>query len=342
MTRQLIASFIVSFAATVAIGYFLVPWLRRIKAGQSIREDGPVWHMSKSGTPTMGGLMFILGMGIACVTAGFTLMRERDYGHIYLFLFSVCYGAVGFIDDYEKLRKKQNLGLTASSKFLLQLTVALAFVILLRLNGYLTANLFIPFVNVTIPLPEPLYLGFASFVIVGTVNAVNLTDGLDGLASGTTIPVAVFYTLICCYWGREYLSLGVFAASLTGGLCGFLIYNFNPAKIIMGDTGSLFLGGAVCALAFALDMPVILAPLGIIYVIEVLSDILQVTVFKLTKDEKGEGKRLFKMAPFHHHLEMGGWSGRKWTEKEVFVLFTGVSAIMAIVCFMAVRGRYGL
>ena len=337
MTVKLIAAFVLAFIISALTGYFLVPYLRRIKAGQAIREDGPVWHMSKSGTPTMGGIMFILAVAAVCVTVGFDEMLKGNYVHIFVLVFSLIFGAIGFLDDYEKLRKKQNLGLTAKKKFLLQLVVAIAFVFLLRNFGHLTPNLYIPFVNKSVPIPEAVYVIFAAFVIVGTVNSVNLTDGVDGLATGTSIPVFIAYSTICVAWGQEFTALGIFAAGLTGGLLGFLIYNFNPAKVFMGDTGSLFLGGAVCAMAFAMDMPLILIPLGFMYIIETLSDIIQVTYFKCT-----HGKRIFRMAPFHHHLEMGGWTGKKWKEKELFCLFTGISACTALLSFFAVCGRYGL
>ena len=186
-------------------------------------------------------------------------------------------------------------------------------------------------------MPEWLYFVFAAFVIVGTVNAVNLTDGVDGLATGTSMPVCLFFVAVSFAWGREYLELGIFASALLGGLMGFLVYNFNPAKVFMGDTGSLFLGGAVAAMAFAYDMPLILITVGIMYIIETLSDIIQVGYFKLS-----HGKRVFKMAPFHHHLEMGGWTGKKWSEKELFVLFTGISLAFAVISFIGVFQRYAM
>ncbi|MGI6029312.1 MAG: phospho-N-acetylmuramoyl-pentapeptide-transferase [Candidatus Heteroscillospira sp.] len=337
MTIKLITAFVLAFIVSSGIGYFLVPYLRRIKAGQAIREDGPVWHMSKSGTPTMGGLMFIAAVSVVCITVGFGEMLSGNYVHIFVLAFSLIFGAIGFLDDYEKLRKKQNLGLTAKKKFLLQLVVAIAFIFLLRNFGHVTPNLYIPFAGKTIPVPETVYVIFAAFVIVGTVNSVNLTDGVDGLATGTSIPVFIAYSAICMAWGADYTALGIFAAGLTGGLMGFLIYNFNPAKVFMGDTGSLFLGGAVCAMAFAMDMPLILVPLGFMYIVETLSDIIQVTYFKLS-----HGKRVFRMAPFHHHLEMGGWSGKKWKEKELFCLFTGISVCTALLSFFAVYARYQL
>ena len=291
--------------------------------------------MSKQGTPTMGGLMFIAAIAVVCLSVGFDCMAEGEYGHLFCLAFALVFGAIGFLDDYEKLKKKQNLGLTAKMKFLLQLVAALVFVLLMREIGYVRPNLYIPFSNKVIPMPEWLYFVFASFVIVGTVNAVNITDGIDGLASGTSIPVCLFFVAVTMRWGQNYLELGIFASGLVGGLMGFLVYNFNPAKCFMGDTGSLFLGGAIAAMAFAYDMPMILITLGFIFIIETLSDIIQVTYFKLT-----HGKRVFKMAPFHHHLEMGGWTGKKWSEKELFVLFTGISLAMAIISFIGVYQRF--
>lgn len=248
MTLKLILAFVIAFIVASGIGVFLVPFLRRIKAGQSIKTDGPTWHMSKNGTPTMGGVMFIAAVTVVCLTVGFSSMLGGDYGHIFCLLFALVFGAIGFLDDYEKLKKKQNLGLTAGKKFLLQLVAAVAFIFLMRKFGYVTPNLYIPFWNVSFPIPEPVYVIFAAFVIVGTVNAVNLTDGVDGLATGTSFPVCVFFVAVTMLWGETYLSLGVFASGLAGGLLGFLLYNFNPAKVFMGDTGSLFLGGAIAAI----------------------------------------------------------------------------------------------
>ena len=335
MTGKLILAFLIALAVAALVGRYYVPWLRKIKAGQEIREDGPVWHKSKAGTPTMGGVIFIAGVIVAVFTVGFTALRDGEFGALFVLLFSLFYGAIGFLDDYEKLRKKQNLGLSAKAKFLLQVAVAVALLFLLRLEGYLTPNLYVPFWNVTFPLPEWLYFVLATFIIVGTVNSVNLTDGLDGLATCVTIPVFVCYTAVAFAWGAGFSSLAIFAAGLTGAMFGFLLYNFYPAKCFMGDTGSLFLGGAVCGMAFALDMPLILVPLGIIYIIEALSDIIQVGYFKLS-----HGKRVFKMAPFHHHLEKGGWSGHKWTEKEIVALFTAISVVFAILAFFGCVDRY--
>ncbi len=342
MTIQLIAAFVIAFLISTAFGAWLVPFLRKIKAGQSIKEIGPTWHQSKAGTPTMGGIMFILAVTVVSLTVGWKQMADGDYSHFFVLVFALIYGAIGFLDDFEKLKHKKNLGLTARQKFLLQLLVAILFIYLLSRFGLLRKSvkehcidLYIPYFNKSVAVPELLYVIFAAFVVVGTVNAVNITDGVDGLATGTSLPVFLFYTALCFLWGRRYLGLGVFSAALTGGLLGFLTYNFNSAKVFMGDTGSLFLGGAVVAMAFAYDMPLILVTLGIVFLIETLSDIIQVAYFKLS-----HGKRVFKMAPFHHHLEMGGWTGKKWKEKELFALYTFVSAVFAVLSFLGVSGRF--
>lgn len=337
MTIKLITAFVLAFLFATLFGNYYIPWLRRQKAGQEIKSNGPTWHMAKTGTPTMGGVIFIFAVTFVCLTVGFDGMLHGDFVHIFVLLFALVFGAIGFLDDWEKLKKKQNLGLTAKAKFLLQLVAALVFVLLMRETGFVTSDVYIPFFNVTFHMPEWLYFVFAAFVIVGTVNAVNITDGIDGLAAGTSVPVFLFYVVVAILWGDNYLELGIFASGIVGGLVGFLVYNFNPAKVFMGDTGSLFLGGAVAALAFAYDMPLILITLGIIYILETLSDIIQITYFKLT-----HGKRVFRMAPLHHHLEMGGWTGKKWKEKELFVLFTGISLAFAVISFIGVFHRYPL
>ncbi len=335
MTIKLITAFVLAFLFATAFGSWYIPWLMKEKARQAIKEDGPSWHMMKNGTPTMGGVMFIAAAVFVCLTVGFDAMLHGNFVHIFVLVFAMVFGAIGFLDDWEKVKKKQNLGLTAKMKFLLQLVAALVFVLLMRQIGYLRPSLYVPFFNVTINMPEWLYFVFAAFVIVGTVNAVNITDGVDGLAAGTSIPVCLFFVVITYRWGEAYLELGIFASALVGGLMGFLLYNFNPAKVFMGDTGSLFLGGAIAAMAFAYDMPLILITLGIIYIVETLSDIIQIFYFKIS-----HGKRVFKMAPFHHHLEMGGWTGKKWKEKELFFLFSGISLAFAIISFIGVCNRF--
>ena len=199
LTRTL-AAFVISLAVTLIVGRFLIPFLRRAKAGQSIKRDGPVWHMSKEGTPTMGGLMFIAGMLAAVLIACIREMREGDWSAPAMLLFAMVQGAIGFTDDLEKIRKHGNQGLTGWQKSMLQLVVAVAFVLLLRYIGYLSPNLYIPFFNTVVPLPEPVYVAFCAFVILGTVNAVNLTDGVDGLVSGVSLPVAVCFAVLAITW----------------------------------------------------------------------------------------------------------------------------------------------
>ena len=247
----------VSFVITVIAGKLLIPALVRLKAGQSIKEIGPTWHMTKQGTPTMGGLMFIIGIGITIVALGWKHMAGGDFAHLYVYLFALVFGLIGYIDDYQKVKHHHNTGLTALQKFVLQLAAAVAFLCLMRYEGMLSPNLYIPFWNTHVVLPWSVYLVFAAFVIVGTVNAVNITDGLDGLSTSVTIPVAVFFSVMAIVWSG-FAQLGTFSAAMLGGLCGFLVYNRYPAKVFMGDTGSLFLGGAVAALAFAYDMPLVL------------------------------------------------------------------------------------
>ena len=325
----IIIACVLSFAVAVAAGKVLIPKLRALKAGQSIREDGPTWHAGKSGTPTMGGLMFIAGIFVSIFATGFYGMRLGDFKHLYIFGFALIFGVIGFIDDYQKVKHHQNLGLTALQKFALQLAAAVAFLCLMRYEGMLTPNLYVPFVHTHIILPWTVYMIFAAFVIVGTVNAVNITDGIDGLAASVTIPVGLFFAVVATWW-PNYDQLGIFSGALVGGLLGFLVYNFHPAKVFMGDTGSLFLGGTVAALAFAYDMPLILVPVGFVYICETMSDIIQVAYFKLT-----HGKRIFKMAPLHHHFELCGWS-----EVKLVAVFTTVSALCCILAAFGVMGRY--
>jgi len=327
MELRMLLVFLISLLVTVAAGFVLIPYLRRASAGQSIREDGPVWHSGKQGTPVLGGLMFIGGIIVTCLTIGYTAVRRGELTHIFILLFGLVFAAIGFLDDYEKLRKKRNLGLRASHKLALQAVAAVAFVLLLHLTGYLHTSLYVPFFNIILSVPVPVYYLFAIFVIVGTVNAVNITDGVDGLAAGVTIPVALWFAVIAFFWGIS--SVGIIAAALAGGLLGFLFFNFHPAKVFMGDTGSLFLGGMVCAMAFAMDIPLILVPLGMVYIVEAMSDIIQIVYFKITK-----GKRVFKMAPIHHHFEMCGWS-----EYKVFSVFTAASTIFAVISYFGIINK---
>lgn len=325
MTRILITA-AVGCALSGLFGYLLLPVLRALKAGQSVREIGPTWHNNKAGTPLMGGLMFIFAV-ILCLVGNLGSMK--DYTVFYVLALSLCFGLVGFLDDFCKVKYKRDLGLTALQKAMLQMAVSAVYLYVLYREGTLTCDIYVPFFNVTFYVHPLVYIFFAMFVMVGCVNAVNLTDGIDGLSSSVTIPVMVFFTAAAYAMGKSDLAL--LPAALAGGLVAYLFYNFHPAKVFMGDTGSLFMGGVVCAMAFALDMPLVLIFAGFVYIVETLSDIIQVTYFKLT-----HGKRIFKMAPIHHHFEMCGWK----EEKIVFV-FAGVSAIMCVVAWLSIAGKIG-
>lgn len=323
MTRIIVTA-AVSTALTGAIGWFLLPVLRALKAGQSIREVGPTWHNYKAGTPMMGGLMFILA-AVICLVGNLPTMT--DYTVFYALALALCFGLVGFLDDFFKLKFKRNLGLTSAQKAMLQMAVSALYLYILYKQGVMSCDLYIPFVNVTFEIHPLVYIFFAMFVMVGCVNAVNLTDGVDGLSSSVTIPVMVFFAAAAVL--KDRLDLALLPACLVGGLVAYLFYNWHPAKVFMGDTGSLFLGGIVCALAFALDMPLILILVGLVYIVETLSVILQVTYFKLT-----HGKRIFKMAPIHHHFEMCGWK-----EEKIVLVFAAVSAVMCILAWFGISGR---
>ena len=323
MTRILITA-AVSCAVSGILGYLLLPVLHALKAGASILQIGPSWHNNKSGTPIMGGLMFIFA-AIIILLCNIAFME--DYTVFYVLGLALCFGVIGFLDDYTKIRFKRNLGLTSKQKAMLQMAISALFLYAMYKNGSFTSELYIPFVNVSFRLHPIVYIFFAMFVMVGCVNAVNLTDGVDGLSSSVTLPVMVFFTAASVSAGRYDLAL--LPASLFGGLIAYLCYNWHPAKVFMGDTGSLFLGGVVCALAFALDMPLILILVGFVYLCETLSVILQVGYFKLT-----HGKRLFKMSPIHHHFEMCGWK-----EEKIVLTFAGVSALMCLLAWFGISGR---
>lgn len=316
-----------SFCVGVLLAYVLIPALRRLKAGQEIREVGPNWHATKAGTPTMGGLVFI-GASLLCLLFGLPQIRGGDFSPVYVLSLSLCFGLIGFLDDFFKVKYHRNLGLTALQKAMLQMAASGIFLYVLYRAGLLSCDLYIPFANVSLPVHPVVYMVFAMFVMVGCVNAVNLTDGIDGLATGVTMPVMAFF-LVAAVAAKQW-GLAFFPAALLGGLGSFLVYNFHPAQAFMGDTGALFLGGAVCGLAFALDIPLVLVLVGIVYLWETLSDIIQVTYFKLT-----HGKRVFKMAPFHHHLEMCGWS-----EKKIFAVFVTVTCLMCLLAWFGIQGRY--
>lgn len=314
------------FLVTLVIGKFLIPELRKLKAGQEIRADGPTWHSGKAGTPTMGGIMFIVGTGVTVVALGWRRMLAGEFLHLYVYLFALVFGLIGFVDDYRKVRQHQNEGLTARQKFVLQLAAAVVFLSLMRYEGLLSNAVYIPFANVTWKINWVVYLAFAAFVIVGCVNAVNLTDGIDGLAAGVTFVVTAFFAVLTA---AVSAGLSLVSAALAGGLAAFFVYNRHPAKTFMGDTGSLFLGGAVAALAFALNMPLALLFAGVIYIAETVSVIIQVAYFKAT-----HGKRFFKMAPLHHHLELCGWS-----EAKLVTVFSLITLAGCALAWLGVQGR---
>ena len=310
---------IAAFLISAVTGKFLIPFLHKLNFGQTILEEGPKWHKSKQGTPIMGGIMFIIAIvAVSVISTVVYMLTGSGFIETYLALAN---GLIGFIDDYTKVVKKRNLGLTAIQKLVLQFAVAGAYLATLGIAGYGTSTI-IPFVG-SVDLGFFYYI-IAAIVIVGVVNAVNLTDGVDGLDGSITFFVAVSFMLIA----SKLYSLGITAvsAAIAGACLGFLVWNFHPAKVFMGDTGSLFLGGIVCALAFAVNMPILLLPLGIVYLCEMFSVMLQVGYFKLT-----HGKRLFKMSPIHHHFEMCGWS-----EVKIVAVFSAVTALFGAGSFLLV------
>lgn len=318
----LLAAVPVCFLISLALGRLVIPMLRALKAGQSIREIGPKWHNSKAGTPAMGGIIFISSSLIGTLVLSVLL---QNWTSALVFAFALVFGLIGFADDFIKVHKKRNLGLTSWQKLLMQLVASAIYLFVLYRLGQMSCEVWVPFTALRWSVAPVIYILFAVFVIVGCVNAVNLTDGIDGLATGVTMPVTVFFVLTAVLLQKTELAF--FPAALFGALAGFLCYNFHPAKTFMGDTGSLFLGGAVCGLAFALDMPLILLLVGIIYIIETVSVIMQVTYFKLT-----HGKRIFKMTPIHHHFEMSGWS-----EVKIWVVFVTVSICFCALAYLAVQ-----
>ncbi len=322
-----------SFLISGVMGLWLVPFLRKLHFGQTILEDGPKWHKGKQGTPTMGGFMFIAASIITTVVCVIlynmtgtkngilpetTLQNAKVYGGLFM---AAAFGAIGFLDDYVKVAKKRNLGLTPKQKLALQFFVAIAYLATMYLFGEDTKT-YIPFAGmVDIGI---LYYPIASIFIVGIVNAVNLTDGIDGLDGSITFFAGIFLLLISGYTAR--IGLSVMSAAIAGGCLGFLLWNFNPAKTFMGDTGSLYLGGYLCAIMFGLDKEILLILVGLVYIAEMFSVILQVTYFKLT-----HGKRLFKMSPIHHHFEMCGWS-----EVKIVVVFSIIEAVCSAGAFALV------
>ncbi|MBR2452799.1 MAG: phospho-N-acetylmuramoyl-pentapeptide-transferase [Clostridia bacterium] len=312
---------LISFVFAAVFGIFLIPLLHRLKFGQEIREEGPKWHQKKSGTPTMGGIIFIAASVISSVIGGFLFGINRDVADIKALIsllgISLGFGIVGFLDDYIKVILKRNLGLRAGQKFSLQFLVALISAVWMVAGGVVNTEIAIPFSGISVDVGYIVYIPFVILVMLAAVNSVNLTDGLDGLATCITLVICVFYCIVSTILGNNPLAL--FSAILIGGLSGFLLYNKFPAKVFMGDTGSLFLGGAVSAMAIYMKNPLLLLIVGLVYVIEALSVIIQVTWFKKT------GKRIFKMSPIHHHFEMCGWS-----EVKIVTVFSAVTAALCV------------
>lgn len=310
---DIVRTIVISFLITLLLGPIIIPMLRKLKVGQSIREEGPKSHFKKSGTPTMGGIIIFIALVITLITSG---MMNKD---MYVLLFATFgFGLIGFLDDYIKVVKKRNLGLRAYQKLIGQILLATALAIYQSSTSVLGTKLIIPFLDNQYLDLGILYIPFIAFVVVGTVNSVNLTDGLDGLASGVTLIVLSFFGIIALGWGMGSISL--FSTALAGACLGFLIHNAHPAKVFMGDTGSLGLGGAVSAIAILLNIPLIIPIVGGIYFIEALSVIIQVTSFKLT------GKRVFLMAPLHHHFEQKGWK-----ETKVVAVFWSITVVLCLI-----------
>jgi len=306
-----------AFGMAALIGPLVIPVLHRLKFGQEIREIGPSWHKKKSGTPTIGGIIFIVPAILV------TLIFVRQYISLFVLAFSVVFGLIGFWDDIIKVVLKRNLGLTEKQKSFLQIVSALVFVAVSLWFDVTDTSIIVPFIKEPVALPVYIYVPFALFVIVGTTNSVNLTDGVDGLAASVTTVVCLFFAKVASDMGR--IDIAAFNLINSAALLGFLIYNRHPAKVFMGDTGSLYLGGVVCFSAIALKMPLILIVTGGIYVIETVSVILQVASFKLT------GKRIFKMTPIHHHFEMCGWS-----EKRIVITAVILTAILCGISYMII------
>ncbi|MEG0370789.1 MAG: phospho-N-acetylmuramoyl-pentapeptide-transferase [Clostridium sp.] len=311
-----IFSAVVAFFIILLLGPLVIPALKKFKFGQSIREDGPKSHQVKAGTPTMGGIMFIIALLITSVV----VYRDMTGPLTVALVTTIGFGIIGLLDDGLKIIRKKNLGLRAYQKLIGQVIFAL----ILTIFAYKTigSDVHIPFTDRFIDLGW-FYIPFMVFVIVGATNAVNLTDGLDGLASGVTLIICVFFAVVTYGLGKGDLS--VFCGATAGALLGFLKYNSYPAQVFMGDTGSLALGGAISALAVLLKMPFILLIVGLVYVVEVLSVIIQVTSFKLT------GKRVFKMSPIHHHFEHIGWH-----ETKIVSIFCIITAICCLIGFLAI------
>ena len=314
MDYSILITILVAFVITAILGPVFIPVLRRIKAGQSIREDGPKAHQTKAGTPTMGGLMIILAVVITCISMTIRQGVGSEMG-ILLVSFVLC-GLIGFCDDFIKVVKKRNLGLTALQKLIFQIVIAVILAVYQSKVSSFGTSIYVPVVKEYIDLGW-FYIPFVAFVLVAMVNAVNLTDGLDGLAGGCTAITALFLAITGA--GIGYTSSSIFSAAISGACFGFLLFNRYPAKVFMGDTGSLALGGALAAAAVMMNIELILPVAGGIFVAEVVSDIIQVVSFKT------RGKRIFRMAPLHHHFELGGWK-----ETKVVIVFWTITLLLCI------------
>ena len=305
---------ILSFLTAAVFEPVLIPFLKKLKFGQSILEDGPKWHEKKQGTPTMGGIAFILSTVVISV-----FFIKSSVGALIL-LCGVLFGAVGFLDDYIKVVNKRNKGLSAGQKFALQAVVSILFALCMYM-AFGKREILIPFMHKSLNLGI-LYIPFVMIVLLATVNSANLTDGIDGLASSVGAVIAVFFAVACAKDGRLE-SASVISASLAGGLIGFLLYNAYPAKVFMGDTGSLFIGGIISAVAVSADLELFVVICALVFLAEALSVIIQVSVYKRTK------KRVFKMAPIHHHFEMCGWK-----ETKVVSVFAFVTVVLCIISYL--------
>lgn len=308
---------IVAFAISAVLGPVIIPFLRKLKFGQTVRDDGPQSHLKKNGTPTMGGLIFLISVIIT------SCLYMKDYPQIIPILFvTVGFGVIGFLDDYIKIVLKRSEGLTPSQKMFGQILVTGVFAVYMYKFSGISMEMIVPFFpGVTLDLGF-LTIPVMFLAVIGTVNGVNFTDGLDGLATSVTIMVAVFFGVVALGVGSGVWPI---TAAVIGALLGFLLFNVHPASVFMGDTGSLALGGFVAATAYMLQMPIFILIVGLIYWIEILSVIIQVGYFKIS-----HGKRIFRMAPIHHHFELGGWS-----ETRVVAVFTITTAILCLIGLMA-------
>lgn len=329
---------VAGLAVTGVLGFAVIPWLRKLKFGQTILDIGPSWHKSKQGTPTMGGIMFVVGtaaaialtvitdrlMGGSITAAGSPVSSEMKTKLWAGLLMALGFGFIGFADDYIKVVKKRNLGLSIKQKTVMQTLLSLAYLTSLYMSMQGEPYMFVPFVG-TVRMGFFFWI-FGLIVIYAAINAVNFTDGIDGLCSSVTVTCAAALGVIAVLKG--FLGVGTVAAALAGACVGFLLWNKKPAKVFMGDTGSMFLGGMIVAIAYMLNCPLILVLCGVIYVIEGASDVIQIGYFKIT-----HGKRIFRMAPIHHHFEMGGWS--EWKIVGVFTLINiiGCAAAVAMMYF---------